>query len=308
MKPRLSFSEVKALFEKISNWGKWGKDDQSGALNFITNAKRAAAARLVQTGEAVSIALPLSTAAASDNPTPVTHLMVHGGVDADRSGMAFSDDYIAIAPHGYATTHLDALCHLFWEGKMYNGFDAGEVRSFGAQKCAVDVARNGVVSRGVLLDIPKIKKLEWLEPEARIYPEDLDAAEKDHGIAVQEGDVLLIRTGRTKLRRAKGSWQGEEPQLAGLDASCLGWLHERSIAVLGSDGVSDVMPSGYPEIIGPIHAGTLVKMGVHLIDNCDLEVLAAACSRLARYEFQFVMEPLILLRGTCSPVNPLAIL
>src|SRR5713101_5913823 len=171
-------NEVIAMFEKHSNWGRWGKDDQRGALNFITNQKRIAAARLVQTGETVSLALPLATIAAADNPTPVTHLMVQVGADSHEEFLPYAGDYFAIAPHGLANTHLDALCHVFWRGKMYNGFDAKEVGSHGAKKCAIDVTREGVVSRGVLLDIPRLKKVDWLEPGTPIFPEDLAAAEK----------------------------------------------------------------------------------------------------------------------------------
>ncbi|HMD05598.1 MAG TPA: cyclase family protein, partial [Candidatus Binatus sp.] len=244
MAQKLTPSDVKGLFEKLSNWGRWGKDDQRGALNFITNQKRAAAARLVQTGETVSMALPLATIPAADNPTPVTHLMVQAGADSHQQALPYAGDYFAIAPHGMANTHIDALCHIFWNGKMYNGFDAAEVGSQGAKKCAIDVTRDGIVSRGVLLDIPRLKKVEWLEPRDPIFPEDLDAAEKAQHVRVEEGDVLLIRTGRSTRRKSTGGWDPMRVGMPGLDASCLPWLHERRVAVLGSDAVSDVVPSG----------------------------------------------------------------
>ncbi len=300
---RLDAAEVKALFDKISNWGRWGKDDERGALNFITPAKRAQAGRLVQTGETASMALPLSTKSGPDTPTPVTHIMLHAG-----PGLAASLDYFAIAPHGMAFTHLDALCHIFWQGKMYNGFAASEVGRFGARRCAITAAREGIVSRGVLLDIAKLKGVEWMELGERIFPEDLEAAERDHRVRVEEGDVLMIRTGRSARRNKLGPWDGGREGLAGLDASTLPWLHERRVAVLGCDGVSDVVPTGYgAELSMPIHVGTIVAMGVHLIDNADLEALAAACIRHSRYEFMFTMNPLILERATASPVNPVAI-
>ena len=310
MAQRLTSAEVKGLFEKLSNWGKWGKDDQRGALNYITNQKRAAAARLVQTGETISLSLPLATAVANDNPSPVTHLMIQAGSDTPRQAMAGVADYFAISPHGFATTHLDALCHVLWQGKMYNGFDAGEIGSQGARKCSIEVAKQGVVSRGVLLDIAKIKGVEWFEPGHHIYPEDLDAAEKDHGVKVEEGDVLLIRTGRPKRRAAKRGWEPPKAfliEMAGLDSSCLPWIHERKIAILGSDGTSDVIPSGFEDLALPIHICTLVAMGIHLIDNADLEALAHHCAHANRYEFQFMMAPLVLRKGTASPVNPIAV-
>ena len=301
-------AELKGVFEKCSNWGRWGKDDERGALNFITAKKRAAAAKLVQTGEAVSLALPLATIPAPDNPTPVMHLVQQAGHDShDLPLLPYAADYFAIAPHGVANTHLDALCHVFHQGKMYNGFDASEVGSQGAKKCAIDVASGGVISRGVLINIPKIKKVDWLENSTPISASDLDAAEKDHHLKVEEGDVLLIRTGRAKLRKAKGGWDALHEGMAGLDTTCLTWLHERKVAVLGSDGISDVVPSGYAKLALPIHVCTLVMMGLHLIDNADLDALSEACTRNKRYEFQFVMAPLILMRGTASPVNPIAL-
>ncbi|HLW69235.1 MAG TPA: cyclase family protein [Candidatus Binataceae bacterium] len=300
--------EFKALLEKCSNWGRWGKDDQRGALNFITAAKRAAAAKLVQHGEAVSLALPLPTIPAPDNPTPVMHMIQQAGYDShDLPLLPYASDYFAIAPHGLATTHLDALCHVFNEGKMYNGFEASEVGSHGARKCAIDVARDGVITRGVLLDIPQLKKVEWLENNVAITAADLDAAEREQRVKVEEGDVLFIRTGRAKQRKAKGGWDALHDGMAGLETSCLPWIHERQIAVLGSDGISDAVPSGIGKFALPIHVCTLVMMGLHLIDNADLDALSAACARFGRYEFQFVMAPLILERGTASPVNPLAL-
>ena len=304
MAGRLTPDEVKASFEKISNWGRWGKEDQRGALNFISAEKRAAAARLAKAGEIVSLALPLSTQTTVENPQPVHHMMLHVGPHA-----VAALDYFGIAPHGMAFTHLDALCHVFWDGKMYNGFSNREVGRFGAKKCAIDVTRDGIVSRGILLDIPKIRKVEWLEPGDPIYPEDLNTAEKVGAVQAEEGDVLLIRTGRHRRRQAKGAWDPRREGLPGLDASCLTWLHERGIAVLGCDAVSDLIPNGYGgELSMPIHVGTLVMMGIHLIDNADLETLSEACARHNRYEFMFAMAPLILERGTASPVNPLAIL
>lgn len=303
MAARLSKDQVKANFEKINNWGRWGKEDERGALNYITAEKRADAAKLAKTGEIVSCALPLATRSGPDNPQPVQHMMLHVGAPVA------SLDYFAIASHGFAFTHLDALCHVFWDGKMYNGFSAREVGRFGARKCAIDVTRDGIVTRGVLLDIPRVRKVDFLDPGEAIYPEDLDAAEQLHGVRVAEGDALLIRTGRHERTRRKGAWDARREGLPGLDAACLPWLHERRIALLGCDAVSDCSPSHYmPEFAMPIHVGALVMMGVHLLDNADLDALGTACAKQGRYEFLFAIAPLILERGTASPVNPLAIL
>jgi kynurenine formamidase len=300
-------AQIAELLEKVSNWGRWGKDDQRGALNFITNEKRAAAARLVRSGETVSLALPLATRPARDNPTPVTHLMIRSGPVGHPLGSWGCADYFAIEPHGLATTHLDALCHHFYRGKMYNGFDYTEVDFQGAHKCAIDVARDGIISRGVLIDIPKIRKTDWVEPGSAIYPEDLEAALREHRVELGEGDVMLLRTGRLKLRRTRGASAIAGMTMPGLHASCLEWLHQRRVAVLGSDAVSDVLPTEYDAPLRmPIHTGTLVMMGVHLIDNADLDGLAEKCAREGRYEFIFSLLPLILERGTASPANPVA--
>jgi kynurenine formamidase len=201
---------------------------------------------------------------------------------------------------------------------MYNGFDASEVCYKGALKCGIDVARDGIISRGVLLDIAGTKNVDWLSSRDSISADELGNAEKAHGVRVEEGDVLVVRTGRPKMRKSRpptGDYRHEG--LAGLDASCLSWLHERKIAMLGTDSGADVFPSGWNgalwgsgdnfELPGAIHVGSLVAMGVHLLDACDLEQLSAVCSRLGRFEFMFNMAPLILERGTCSPVSPIAL-
>ena len=318
MQNKMTPIQANDLIKKISNWGRWGKDDQRGALNFITPAKRVSAARLVQTGETVSLALPLATVAGPDNPTPVVHLMIEDGHDAHLAPASHALDYIAMSPHGVTITHIDSLSHIFWQGKMYNGFDAGEVCYKGALKCGIDVARDGIVSRGVLLDVAKLRNVDWFSSGDSISAGDLDGAEKQHRVRVEEGDVLLVRTGRPKMRNertATGDYHHDG--LAGLDASCLTWLHERKIAILGTDTGADIIPSGWTgamwgfgddfELPGVIHVGTLVAMGVHLLHACDLEKLATVCSRLGRFEFMFNMAPLILERGTCSPVNPIAL-
>src|SRR3989475_13198829 len=207
--------------------------------------------------------------------------------------LPYSADYFAISPHGIANTHLDALCHVINQGKMYNGYSASVVTSEGARNGAIDALRDGIVSRGVLIDVPRVKGREWLEPGEAISPADLEAAEQAGGFRVEEGDVLFVRTGRHALEKAKGP-------------ACLPWLHARKVAALGSDGASDVMPSGYEKIL-PIHAVTIVAMGIHLLDNCALDALAEACATRSRWTFLLAVAPLVLVRGTASPVNPLAI-
>ena len=304
----LTEEQIKGFFTSLSNWGKWGPNDQFGALNYITSEKRARAVGLVREGKTISLSLPLATTPAPDNPTPVTHLMVQtGGEGESPIPLPYSADYFAIAPHGLATTHLDALCHVFHENKMYNGYPATDVGIHGAKNGAIDAIKEGIVARGVILDIPRVKNINWLEPKEAILPEDLEAAEKAQGVQVEEGDVLFVRTGRHARAHAQGPWDGLREGMAGLHASCLPWLYERRIAAMGADGASDVFPSGYEKIVAPIHLVTIVAMGVHLIDNCDLEAASIACAERSRWAFLLVIAPLVLSRGTASPVNPLAV-
>lgn len=299
----LTRQDIDEVFERVKNWGRWGAEDERGALNFITPAVRQKAAATVQDGVAVSCALPLNTVPSAENSMPVTHLMVRGGDIPDATGSA---DYFAIAPHGMAHTHLDALCHIFYRGQMYNGFPAAAVTSTGATRNAITAGAQGVVSRGVLLDIPALKGQDWLEPGDAITPADLEAAEERQNLRVEEGDILLVRTGRHRRNAAQGP-SNARVQVAGLHAACLPWLHERRIAVLGCDGVSDVLPSRVEGVGLPIHLVIIPAMGVHLIDNAQLDDLADACAERRRWAFLLTLAPLRLERGTASPINPIAL-
>jgi len=302
--------QVRGFFTSLSNWGKWGPADQLGTLNYITAEKRQRAGAEVRDGQSVSLSLPLATRPAPDNPTPVTHLMVQTGARSESGGLVdapYSADYFAISPHGLANTHIDALCHVFNQGKMYNGYPASDVTSQGARNGAIDALKDGIVSRGVLIDVPRVLGRDWLEPGEAISPVDLEAAEKSGNFRVEEGDLLFVRTGRHVRQKTKGPWNSFKEGLAGLGAACLPWLHDRKVAVLGCDGVSDVIPSGFPKVTMPIHTVAIVTMGIHLIDNCNLDDVAAACVARSRWTFLCTIAPLVLIRGTASPVNPLAI-
>jgi kynurenine formamidase len=235
-----------------------------------------------------------------DNPTPVAHHMLGTHTDG------FGSDYFAIASHGYATSHIDALCHIFHDGKIFNGYGTESVTAHGATKLGIHHLRSGIVTRGVLLDIPALRGIAALAPGDPIFPEELEAAEEAAGIAVRSGDALLVRTGRWGWRAEHGPWDVHSG-LAGLDASCLRWLHARDVAVLGSDGVSDVLPSRVAGVDMPIHTVAIVAIGIHLMDNLDLDDVAVACADEGRWEFLLTVAPLVLHRGTASPVNPLAV-
>jgi kynurenine formamidase len=296
----LPTDDVLAFHDTLSNWGRWGQDDQLGALNLITPEVTAAAAATVRSGRTVSCARALNTLAAPDNPSPVAHHMISTATEG------YGADYFALAPHGYATSHLDALCHIFYDGKIYNGYPIEAVTAHGATKLGIHHLHRGIVTRGVLLDIPARRGVDALEPGEPVFPDDLEAAEEQAGLKVRAGDALLVRTGRWRWRDQHGAWD-LSGLAAGLDASCLPWLRARDVATLGSDGISDVIPSRVDAVFMPIHTIAIVAMGIHLMDNLDLDALAWACNEERRWEFLLTVAPLVLRRGTASPVNPIAV-
>ncbi len=298
----MTVQDVDRLVEELSNWGRWGKDDQLGTLNLITPEKRRQAAELVREGISVSLARNVETDAAPDNPDPFVHTMLAIGRGADGP---WSMDRFSVAYHGYAHTHMDALCHLFYRGKMYNGFSRNEVGEKGAERLGIHNVKTGIFTRGVLIDIPRLRGVRFLEPGTAIYPEELDAWEEFAGLKVEAGDVIFIRTGRWKRRELLGPWDVQQG-LAGLHASCARWLKQRDVAMIGSDAASDVIPSGIPGMTHPIHLLTLHAMGIHIFDNCDLEELSETAQKLKRWEFLITAAPLAVQGGTGSPLNPIA--
>jgi kynurenine formamidase len=221
----------------------------------------------------------------------------------NNPGFSVADTY-KVSYHGMAHTHIDSLCHMFVGGRMYNGFSQNEVLGDGAHKLGVQNLKGGLISRGVLMDLPALKGIPYLEPGTAITPEDLDAWEKKSGVNVSAGDIVLIRTGRWARRDVAGAWGGS---FAGLHGTCAYWLRHRDVAVLGSDAASDVLPSGVQGVAMPIHQLCLVAMGTWILDNCDLETLSAECQKRKRWEFQLITAPLAVTGGTGSPVNPIAV-
>lgn len=299
---KMSKDDVFKLMKEVSNWGRWGKDDQRGTLNLITRAKRKQAAALVKLGLSVSLARDVETKKAADNPSPFEHKMLLTGTGTGQ----WSVDNYSVSYHGLAHTHMDSLCHLFHDGRMYNGFSRKQVTDMGAGKLSIINAKTGILTRGVLIDIPRLRGVAFLEPGSAIYPEELEAWENRAGLKVQPGDVVFIYTGRWARRAAKGPWSVSKDGIAGLHASCAKWIRSRDIAMLGSDAASDVIPSGIEGVSHPIHLLTLNAMGVHIFDNCDLEAVAKTAARLKRWEFLLTASPLPVKRGTGSPLNPIA--
>lgn len=288
--------------ESLSNWGRWGVEDQLGTINLITPETRLEAAKLVTEGISVSLARDVEKQEAVDNPRPFRHTMLNVG--QNNPGQFVSDDF-QVSYHGYAHTHMDSLCHMAFEGKMYNGFPQAEVVTEGAPRLAVLNYKEGIFARAVLMDIPRLKGVDWLEPGTPIYPADLDAWEKEANVQVRSGDIVLIRTGRWARRDQEGPWDVSKSS-AGLHASCAKWLKGRDAMILGSDAASDVAPSLVDGVNQPIHQLVIIAMGMPIFDNLDLEAVAEEAARQSRWEFLVTAAPIAVGGGTGSPFNPIA--
>ena len=289
--------------QELSNWSRWGKDDQMGTVNLITPAKRKAAAALVKDGYSVSLSSDAETVKSADNEFPFGHQMIATGTD---SNPMFGMDIYSTRYHGKVLTHLDALSHMFYQGKMYNGYSQQQVDRQGAQQLAVTAYKDGLISRGILMDIPALKGVKYLDLSTPIYPADLDAWEKKAGVRVGSGDIVFIRTGRWARRSEKGPWD-TEVSAAGMHASCARWFHQRDVAMVGSDTHGELMPSPVPGVAFPVHQLLLIAMGTPMFDNCDLEALSQAAAARRRWEFMLTAAPLAVPKGTGSPLNPIAI-
>lgn len=280
-----------------------------GALDLIGPQEVLAAVREVRSGRTVSLAAPVSTRSGPDNPEPAEHRLTApvGGVP-DPHGLDFARDRFAMNVHGDADSHLDALCHVVYDGTLYGGVSAGAALSpAGANALTVGLASDGIVGRGVLLDIPRLHGIAWMEPGANVTAADLAEAEARQGVRVGRGDILLVRVGH-RLRRAElGPWDTATAR-AGLHPTALELLAERQVAVLGSDGNNDTAPSSTAGVAFPVHVLAIHAMGLHLLDYLNFEDLAPLCAAEGRWSFLCVIAPLRLPAATGSPVNPLAIL
>ena len=308
-----SEDEVLTYFDTLSNWGRWGPDDELGTPNLITPEVTKRALATVQEGVTVSLAREIMWEGALDVPSPPVHYMLESGegwasgekVSARANQAAI--DYIGMVFHGVAVTHVDSLAHFFWKGKTYNGKPAHLVStSLGATVCSVVAAKRGFISRGVLIDVPLVRGIDWLERGEGVSPEDILAAEERFGFKVREGDILLIRTGQLR-RRARGTGEGRRPDMRSSRQTGRRGLRRCGVAVMGSDTGNDVSPAQYPNVPQPIHQVGITAMGLWILDNADLEALAEACAQRGRYEFMVSIGPLPLHNTTGSPVNPIAV-
>jgi kynurenine formamidase len=304
----LTAQEFGALVRELSNWSRWGPGDQCGALHFLTAERVTAAAGLVRDGVTVSLSLPLNTTPAIHNPVPADHHMTAPtGVDGSGEPVEFIKDYVGLDYHNDGHTHIDALCHVAYEGALYNGRAAADVTPQGAAVNSIEVLTHGLVGRGVLLDIPRLRGVPWLEPGEHIYADDLEAAEREQRVPVTEGDILLVRTGHSRRLAGLGPWSTPQSK-AGMRPTALRFVASRAVAALGSDGNSDTAPSTTEGVDFPIHALAITAMGLHLLDYLQFEELSLACERAGRWEFLMIAARLRIVGGTGSPINPIAVL
>jgi kynurenine formamidase len=284
--------------KELSNWGRWGPDDQLGAANLITPAKRRQAAALVKDGVSVSLARDTDTEMAIDNPNPYEHSMLTIGTD--RFG---------VAPHGVAHTHLDSLAHIEYQGVFYNGYkpDPATVMKNGHARNSIVNLKNGVFTRGILIDLPRLKGVPYLEPGTPVTAQDVEAWEKIAGVKVGPGDALFIRTGRWARRAKVGPFDTSRTgKRSGPNASMIPWLRQRDVALLGGDVPPSLAPTDVEGETGAVHDFALVYLGVYVFDSVDLEALAEAAQARKRWEFLLTVAPLPIRGGTGSPVNPIA--
>jgi kynurenine formamidase len=300
-------TEILEYFERHSNWGRWGEGDQRGTVNLIDATKRVEAARSVQSGETVPLGRPWNTEGGADNPNPAQlWTRVIGASEAEAS-----IDFVGVNYHGFSTTHVDALCHYFWEGKMWNGRSAELVNSQGAQFSDVSVWSDGIVTRGVLLDIPRLRGQGYVALDQPVRGDELIAAADAQEVEVRPGDALCVYSGREKYFAAHSERMPGVHPSPGHHADVAPVLHQWDIGLLAWDFM-DARPSGYPSVdsriaSSPVHAVALVAMGLPLVDNCLLEPLADRCREIGRSEFCFMVSPLNIKGATGSPANPLAI-
>src|SRR2546425_2593158 len=298
--PPMPRARYEQMWKELSNWGRWGKDDQLGALNLITPEKRQQALALAKSGTQISLG--------HDALTPPFQLKM--SIVPDNSApMPRISDRVEIDFHGGSYTHLDALCHIAYNHRLFNGYVLKDTvnTSDGCTKDSVMTMKDGIVTRAVLVDIPRLRGVRYLEPGTRVTRAEVEAWEKRANIRIGPGDAVLLRTGRW-ARPEQSSTPGSAGS-AGWDVWGVPLFKERDIAVLGSDHAQEVANNIEPPVdrltVTAIHKAVGNAMGVAILDNLDLEQAAEAAARLNRWEFMLVVAPLRVPNGSGSPVNPI---
>ena len=300
-------NEFRALYDRVRHMSRRGAADRLGALNNISPAQVVAAASDVRRGRAVSLAAPVEDEITPDNPDPARHQMTATGTSSGpASGLSFATDRVALNIHGNVDSHIDALSHVIFDGTLYNGVSPSAVTAAGATELSIETAGAGIVGRGLLLDIPRLRGVRWLEPGEHVTADDLIAAEAAQEVRIEPGDLLFVRVGHRTRRRTLGPWDAASAR-AGLHPAALELLAERRIGSLGSDGNNDTAPSAAEDVDFPVHVLAINAMGLNLLDWLQLDDLAAGCEELNRWSFLCVIAPLRLRAATGSPINPIAI-
>ncbi|HEY3096110.1 MAG TPA: cyclase family protein [Acidimicrobiia bacterium] len=306
--PTLGAAEFDALYHRLKRATNWGASDRRGALNNITTAGVLAAMGEVGSGRTVSLARPIEGKSSPDNPEPCRHEMTSRMEGRTRAaGLDFALDRFVMNVHGNADSHIDALCHVIYGGELYNDVSVDTITPAGASTLSIDVARNGIVGRGVLLDIPRLRRAPWLEPGDHVTADDLTAAERAQHVRIGAGDLLFVRVGHSRRRSELGPWNAAEAR-SGLHPTAMEFLAERRVAALGSDGNNDTAPSAAQGVAFPVHVLAVNAMGLHLLDYLQFEDLVPLCEEAGHWSFLCVIAPLRLPAATGSPVNPIAIL
>ncbi len=310
--------QIYKWFDELSNWGRWGKDDRMGTLNLITPKKRLEAAALVKEGIGVSCSYPIrfNEHNTDDTWAEPRHYMnsMPAQNTAEFMGPTGSTDIGVLNFHGLSLTHIDCPGHYFFKPAAdrpiagYNNLSPNVVTPRGVDPSgAVTLIGDGIISRGVLIDLPRLRGVEWLEPGTPIFPEDIEEAEEAQGVKAGPGDILCVSTGHGKRKRKEG-WNSRPGEQAGPDGALLPWMKQRDVSVLACDTANDWIPKTEGMMIRPIHGIGIAAMGMWLIDGADYEGLSYECARMQRWEFLFIVPPLKLNNSTASPVNPIAFL
>ncbi len=306
----MSRQEFDELFKKVSNWGRWGANDERGTLNYVTHEHVRSAAALVRSGRSVSLAIPINKVAGPDNPhPPVHHMVMTYDTQFELGEPQFAMDYFGSELHGDCQTHIDALCHVAYKGMLYNGKSTSEVTSQGPNLMDILTYAHGIIGRGILLDIPRLRGVKWVEPGEAVTREELEEAEKAEGVRLGEGDIFLFRTGHHRRRLELGPWNcGYDGEgMAGLHPNTMMMLHERKVAAFLPDGDGETVPSNVEGVAYPVHTLQIAAMGMVCADSLQFEELAQVCEEEHRWEFMVIMAPLRLPKGTGSLFNPIAI-
>jgi kynurenine formamidase len=304
---RMTEAEFRSLCQRLRDRTPWEPEDRRGALNYLTDIETRTAVREVRLGRTVSLAAPVENRVSADNPDPARHLMKAPPAKEDGPGLAFAMDRIAMNIHGNADSHVDALCHVIFDGELYNGVEADTITERGAAELSIGLAAAGIAGRGVLLDVPRSRGVPWLEPGDCVTVDDLLAAERDQGLRIGRGDIALVRVGHRRRRAELGPWDVGATR-AGLHPEVASLLAEREVAILGCDSNSDTAPSVTDGIDFPLHVLAINVLGLMLLDYLQFEELVPICEEAGRWSFLCVIAPLRLPTGTGSPINPIALL